>query len=182
MSNELQLQTGAYRTTFIGTEIVRESTQKEWRCYGEILRRVDEAKQAFKESLNKKIEHNKKNIFFITTYEHVILDLNILLVGDGCYISAASYMKELKKALGPEGVYVIRYKNLALYVGETRNKLPERLRGHISNKSSIGQYIKQNGAKEFTIEWYKTTGKNQIERRRLERKLINLFKPIFNEA
>lgn len=45
MSNELQLQTGAYRTTFIGTEIIRESTQKEWRCYGEILRRVDEAKQ-----------------------------------------------------------------------------------------------------------------------------------------
>jgi len=43
--NELQLQTGAYRTTFIGTEIVRESTIKEWRCYGEILRRVDEAKQ-----------------------------------------------------------------------------------------------------------------------------------------
>ena len=43
--NELQLQTGAYRTTYIGTEIIRESTLNEWRCYGEILRRVDEAKQ-----------------------------------------------------------------------------------------------------------------------------------------
>lgn len=43
--NELQLQTGPYRTTFIGTEIVRESTKDEWQVYGEILRRVDEAKQ-----------------------------------------------------------------------------------------------------------------------------------------
>jgi len=45
LSNELQLQTGPYRTTFIGTEIVRESTVQEWEVYGEILRRVDEAKQ-----------------------------------------------------------------------------------------------------------------------------------------
>lgn len=45
MSNELQLQTGPYRTTFIGTEIVRESTKDEWEVYGEMLRRVDEAKQ-----------------------------------------------------------------------------------------------------------------------------------------
>jgi len=45
VSNELQLQTGPYRTTFIGTEIVRESTKDEWEVYGEILRRVDEAKQ-----------------------------------------------------------------------------------------------------------------------------------------
>jgi hypothetical protein len=43
--NELQLQTGAYRTTYIGTEILRPSTLPEWRNYGEILRRVDEAKQ-----------------------------------------------------------------------------------------------------------------------------------------
>jgi len=45
MSNELQLQTGPYRTTFIGTEITRQSTKDEWENYGEILRRVDEAKQ-----------------------------------------------------------------------------------------------------------------------------------------
>jgi len=44
-SKELQLQTGPYRTTFIGTEIIRESTPQEWEIYGEILRRVDEAKQ-----------------------------------------------------------------------------------------------------------------------------------------
>jgi len=43
--NELQLRTGAYRTTFIGTEIIRPSTLDEWKNYGEILRRVDEAKQ-----------------------------------------------------------------------------------------------------------------------------------------
>jgi len=43
--NELQLQTGPYRTTFIGTEITRQSTKDEWENYGEILRRVDEAKQ-----------------------------------------------------------------------------------------------------------------------------------------
>src|SRR3990167_3231733 len=45
MSNELQLQTGPYRPTYIGTEIVRKSTKKEWQTYGEILKRVDEAKQ-----------------------------------------------------------------------------------------------------------------------------------------
>ena len=45
MTNELQLQTGPYRTTFIGTEITRQSTKEEWENYGEILRRVDEAKQ-----------------------------------------------------------------------------------------------------------------------------------------
>lgn len=43
--NELQLQVGPYRTTFIGTEITRTSTKKEWENYGEILKRVDEAKQ-----------------------------------------------------------------------------------------------------------------------------------------
>ncbi len=43
--NELQLQTGPYRTTFVGTEILRPSTPQEWKNYGEILRRVDEAKQ-----------------------------------------------------------------------------------------------------------------------------------------
>lgn len=43
--NELQLKTGPYKTTFVGTEIVRASTLAEWRNYGEILKRVDEAKQ-----------------------------------------------------------------------------------------------------------------------------------------
>jgi N6-adenosine-specific RNA methylase IME4 len=43
--NELQLQTGAYRTTYKGTEILRQSTKEEWNNYGEILKRVDEAKQ-----------------------------------------------------------------------------------------------------------------------------------------
>ena len=43
--NELQLQLGPYRTTFVGTEIIRASTQKEWENYGEILKRVDWAKQ-----------------------------------------------------------------------------------------------------------------------------------------
>lgn len=45
MSNELILKTGCYLTTAVGTEIVRESTKDEWRTYGEILRRVEEAKQ-----------------------------------------------------------------------------------------------------------------------------------------
>lgn len=44
-SNELQLRTGPYRTTFVGTEILRASTKDEWINYGEILKRVDEAKQ-----------------------------------------------------------------------------------------------------------------------------------------
>ncbi len=44
-SNELQLRTGPYRTTFVGTEIIRVSTKDEWINYGEILKRVDEAKQ-----------------------------------------------------------------------------------------------------------------------------------------
>jgi len=45
MDNELQLQTGAYKTTFVGTEILRESTPQEWEKYGTILKMVDEAKQ-----------------------------------------------------------------------------------------------------------------------------------------
>jgi len=43
--NELQLQTGAYRTTYKGTEILRQSTKQEWENYGTILKCVDEAKQ-----------------------------------------------------------------------------------------------------------------------------------------
>lgn len=43
--NELTLKTGPYKTTFVGTEIVRQSTKEEWKGYGEILKRVDEAKQ-----------------------------------------------------------------------------------------------------------------------------------------
>lgn len=45
MTHDLQLWTGPYRTTFVGTEITRVSTKDEWRNYGEILKRVDEAKQ-----------------------------------------------------------------------------------------------------------------------------------------
>jgi len=45
MNNELQLRTGPYRTTFTGTEITRASTPDEWQNYGEILKRIDEAKQ-----------------------------------------------------------------------------------------------------------------------------------------
>lgn len=43
--NELDLHSGPYRTTFTGIEKVRESTRDEWESYGEVLRRVDEAKQ-----------------------------------------------------------------------------------------------------------------------------------------
>ncbi len=43
--NELILRTKCYVTTQTGTQITRKSTQKEWETYGEILRRVDEAKQ-----------------------------------------------------------------------------------------------------------------------------------------
>ena len=45
MDNELQLKTGPYKTTFVGTEITRASTPDEWQNYGEILKRIDEAKQ-----------------------------------------------------------------------------------------------------------------------------------------
>ena len=45
MSTELILTTQCYLTTQVGTQITRESTQAEWETYGEILRRVDEAKQ-----------------------------------------------------------------------------------------------------------------------------------------
>ncbi|GAH36692.1 unnamed protein product [marine sediment metagenome] len=44
-TNELQLRIGPYKTTFVGTEISRVSTLGEWQNYGEILKRVDEAKQ-----------------------------------------------------------------------------------------------------------------------------------------
>jgi N6-adenosine-specific RNA methylase IME4 len=43
--NELILKTKCYLTTQVGTQIIRQSTKAEWEKYGEILRRVDEAKQ-----------------------------------------------------------------------------------------------------------------------------------------
>lgn len=78
--NQLQLQTGAYRTTFIGTEIIRESTQEEWYNYGEILRRVDEAKQwAIGDWLRDGKHHYGDGL-----YEQAseILDLNIRTLQD----------------------------------------------------------------------------------------------------
>jgi len=43
--NELILRTKCYLTTQVGTQVTRKSTKNEWENYGEILRRVDEAKQ-----------------------------------------------------------------------------------------------------------------------------------------
>ena len=43
--NELILKTKCYLTTQVGTQVIRKSTKTEWENYGEILRRVDEAKQ-----------------------------------------------------------------------------------------------------------------------------------------
>lgn len=44
-NEELTLQTGPYQTTLVGTEVTRPSTEKEWENYGQILKRVEEAKQ-----------------------------------------------------------------------------------------------------------------------------------------
>lgn len=44
-STELILKTKCYLTTQVGTQVTRASTKTEWETYGEILRRVDEAKQ-----------------------------------------------------------------------------------------------------------------------------------------
>ena len=43
--NELILKTKCYVTTQVGTQVTRKSSKAEWETYGEILRRVDEAKQ-----------------------------------------------------------------------------------------------------------------------------------------
>jgi len=43
--DELILKTKCYLTTQVGTQVTRKSTKAEWETYGEILRRVDEAKQ-----------------------------------------------------------------------------------------------------------------------------------------
>ena len=45
MTNELILKSKCYLTTQVGTQVTRKSTKPEWETYGEILRRVDEAKQ-----------------------------------------------------------------------------------------------------------------------------------------
>lgn len=45
MGNELQLQTQVYRTTLIGTEVLKPSSPEEWRNYGVMLGMVDEARQ-----------------------------------------------------------------------------------------------------------------------------------------
>jgi len=43
--SELILKTKCYVTTRVGTKVTRDSTQAEWETYGELLKRVDEARQ-----------------------------------------------------------------------------------------------------------------------------------------
>ena len=45
VTTALDLQRAPYRTTFVGVEIVRQSTPQEWEAFGDLLKRVDEAKQ-----------------------------------------------------------------------------------------------------------------------------------------
>lgn len=45
MENQLELYTPCYQITRTGLNIVRESTEEEWKRYGEALKAVDEAKQ-----------------------------------------------------------------------------------------------------------------------------------------
>lgn len=42
---ELQLRTGPYQATFVGIELLRESTEREWELYGRLLSHIEEAKQ-----------------------------------------------------------------------------------------------------------------------------------------
>jgi len=44
-STALDLQHAPYRTTFVGVEVVSASTPQEWEVFGDLLKRVDEAKQ-----------------------------------------------------------------------------------------------------------------------------------------
>jgi len=43
--DELILKTTCYLTTQVGTQVTRKSTKDEWEYYGDILRRIEEAKQ-----------------------------------------------------------------------------------------------------------------------------------------
>ena len=154
--------------------------KNEWQTYGEVLRYIVEAKQRFQESLHEKTEHNNEVVSLVEASQHIILGLSTLLVGENYLKSTFSFMKKLRKALGAEGVYVLKCETLVLYVGQTGNGLLERLRGHVVNKSSIGQYIKQRGTDGVTVEWYKMSGIDQAERLRLEQDLLNSLKPILN--
>ena len=84
-NNELQLRTSAYLTTFVGTKIIRASTKDEWINYGEILKRVEEAKQW---AIGDWLRDGKKHY------------------GDGVY-------KEAEKILGQGYQYLAQQKNLA---------------------------------------------------------------------
>ena len=98
--NELQLQTGPYRTTFVGTEIVRESTPSEWANYGEILKRVDEAKQW---AIGDWLVDGKRHY------------------GDGLYREAAGIMEyaeqSLKQFKGLSDLFGIKFRRLNLSWG-----------------------------------------------------------------
>lgn len=43
--NELELKTNCYKTTFTGLEIIGQSTKDDWENYGNVLKKIDEAKQ-----------------------------------------------------------------------------------------------------------------------------------------
>jgi len=96
LSDELQLRTSAYLTTFVGTEIIRQSTLDEWRKYGEILKRVDEAKQW---AIGDWLKDGKKHY------------------GDGLY-------KEAEKILGMDKTSLMTFKSISeKYEILLRNKI-----------------------------------------------------------
>jgi len=44
-TKEVDLQRGPYRTTYVGMEVTRKSTKKEWKDYGTALQKIDEVRQ-----------------------------------------------------------------------------------------------------------------------------------------
>jgi len=116
MTDELQLRTGPYRTTFTGTEIIRPSTKEEWLNYGEILKRVDEAKQW---AIGDWLVDGKQHY------------------GDGLY-------QEAERVLGIDTNYLMRFKRIA-QTFEISKRLLNLSFGHHFEVASIKQITEING-------------------------------------
>ena len=83
------------------------------------------------------------------------------------------------------GVYIFRDRSGYLYIGQTEN-LRERLTTHLdqSHNQSLAHYLKEQGAKNISIEIHafdpKSRAKETMVRRAYESELIRSRKPRFN--
>ena len=77
------------------------------------------------------------------------------------------------------GVYVIKHKGTAVYVGYTGELPRVRIQNHINNKKSpVSLCVKKYGKDEFSVDWYEFN--DYVDAQHFEHNMIKLEQPIFN--